>query len=190
MGKKLSEEIFGKVRGDIISGKYSARDFISESEIAKEYGVSKAPVKEALHLLADQGYLVSFPRKGYMVNTFTRAEVNQIQEVRRCLESLCVQRAIEYATDEEIASLRTAIADTTKSDEPEKTVNYRFHMQLAEISGNPVLPQTLERLVNIASMTQLHREADVDNFQHIIDAIAARDLELATEWICKDISYL
>lgn len=185
--KKLSEEIFGKVRGDIIAGRYSARDFISESEIAKVYGVSKAPVKEALHLLADQGYLVSFPRKGYMVNTFSQVEVNQIQEVRRCLEVLCVRRAIEHATDDEIVSLRAAIEDTTKSDEPEKTVNYRFHMRLAEISGNPVLPQTLERLVNIASMTQMHREPDVENFEHIIDALIRRDEETAVQWICKDI---
>ena len=186
--KKLSEEVFAKVRGDIIAGKYSARDFISESEIAKEYNVSKAPVKEALHLLADQGYLVSYPRKGYMVNTFSRDEVNQIQEVRRALETLCVQRVVKYAADDEINSLQEAIMDTTSKDEPEKTVNYRFHMKLAEISGNPVIPQTLEKLVNIASMTQIDRAADIDNFKEIIKALQKRDEKAAVHWIQTDIS--
>ena len=88
MKEKLSEKIFAQLRGEIIAGKYTARDFISESEIAERYGVSKAPVKDALHLLADQGYLVSYPRKGYMVNTFTNEEDNQIQQIRRCLETL------------------------------------------------------------------------------------------------------
>lgn len=188
MKEKLSEKIFAQLRGDIIAGKYTARDFISESEIAERYGVSKAPVKDALHLLADQGYLVSYPRKGYMVNTFTNEEVNQIQQIRRCLETLCVQLAIENATDEEIERLRDTTIGADMSESPEQTVNYRFHMGLAGISGNPVLVKTLEKLVNIASMTQITRRPDYSNFHHIIDALLARDQEQAKYWIITDIA--
>lgn len=188
MKEKLSEKIFAQIRMDIITGKYTARDFISESEIAKRYGVSKAPVKDALHLLADQGYLVSYPRKGYMVNTFSREEINQIQQIRRCLEALCVQLVIEHASDEEIEALCDTIDGADMSVEPENTINYRFHMGLARISGNPMLATTLEKLVNIASMTQLQREPDSRNFRQIIDALLARDKEQAVRLIEKDIA--
>ena len=188
MKEKLSEKIFAQLRGDIIAGKYTARDFISESEIAERYGVSKAPVKDAMHLLADQGYLVSYPRKGYMVNTFTNEEVNQIQQIRRCLETLCVQLAIENATDEEIGRLRDTTIGADMSESPEQTDNYRFHMGLAGISGNPVLVKTLENLVNIASMTQIRRRPDYSNFHHIIDALLARNQEQAKYWIITDIA--
>lgn len=188
MKEKLSEKIFAQLRGDIIAGKYTARDFISESEIAERYGVSKAPVKDALHLLADQGYLVSYPRKGYMVNTFTNEEVNQIQQIRRCLETLCVQLVIENASEADIEALRDTTTGADMSAEPEKTINYRFHMGLANISGNPMLGRTLEKLVNIASMTQIHRTPDVSNFHHIIDALLRRDREQAEYWIKTDIN--
>ena len=188
MKEKLSEKIFAQLRGDIIGGRYTARDFISESEIAQRYGVSKAPVKDALHLLADQGYLVSYPRKVYMVNTFSREEVNQIQQIRRCLETLCVQLVIENATDAQIEALRETITGVDMSAEPEKTINYRFHMGLAGISGNPMLVKTLEKLVNIASMTQIQRMPDSTNFNHIVDALLARDLNQAEYWIKTDIA--
>lgn len=190
MTEKLSETIFKQLRSDIVSGKYSARDFISESEIAEAYSVSKSPVKDALHLLADQGYLVSYPRKGYMVNTFTSEEINHIQQVRRSLETLCVELAVQNATDEDIESLRETILEEGISSEPEKTVNYRFHMGLARISGNPVLVQTLEKLVNIISMDQLNRRADTDNFVHIIDALLKRDTAEAKRWLIHDIIYI
>lgn len=130
MKEKLSEKIFGAAARRYYRGEVHRAGFISESEIAERYGVSKAPVKDALHLLADQGYLVSYPRKGYMVNTFTNEEVNQIQQIRRCLETLCVQLAIENATDEEIERLRDTTIGADMSESPEQTVNYRFHMGL------------------------------------------------------------
>lgn len=188
MKEKLSEKIFAQVRSDIISGKYTARDFISESEIAATYQVSKAPVKEALHLLADQGYLVSYPRKGYMINSYSQEEINQIQQVRRSLELLCIELVIQNATDAEIESLRTAISGDDMSQKPEETINYRFHMGLARISGNKVLAEVLDKLVNIASMTQIRRTPDISNFTHIIEAALKRDVEEAKYWIQTDIS--
>ena len=75
--------------------------------LRKRYQVSKAPVKQALRILAGQGYLTSYPRKGYLVSAYSVEEVNQLQEIRRCLESLCVRLAIQNASDEEIRSLQS-----------------------------------------------------------------------------------
>lgn len=102
MANKLSEQIYGSILKDIVSGVYAPREFISEAQIAAKYGVSKAPVKEAMHILASEGFLLSYPKRGYMVNVYTTEEINNIQEVRRALETLAMRKAIVTATDEEL----------------------------------------------------------------------------------------
>ena len=99
-----------------------------------------------------------------------------------------MQLVIENATDAQIEALRETITGVDMSAEPEKTINYRFHMGLAGISGNPMLVKTLEKLVNIASMTQIQRMPDSTNFNHIVDALLARDLNQAEYWIKTDIA--
>lgn len=109
--------------------------------MAEKYQVSKAPVRDALHLLVKQGYLVSYPRKGYMVNRFSIDEINQIQMIRRQIEHLSVELVIKNATDEQIQSL---YAYTDKKNQEEG--NSEFHLALAGISGNKFLPETLQEL--------------------------------------------
>ena len=77
MEEKLSVKIYDTLRNEIISGKINARTFLSESEVAKRFQVSKAPVRDALHLLNSQGYLTSYPRKGYLVNVYTEKDLQQ-----------------------------------------------------------------------------------------------------------------
>ena len=57
MKEKLSDIIYNAILKDIVTGVYTSRDFISEAQIAAKYGVSKAPVKEAMHILASEGFL-------------------------------------------------------------------------------------------------------------------------------------
>jgi DNA-binding GntR family transcriptional regulator len=188
--EKLSDKIFKEIRSDIIQGKYKSRDFISESMIAKKYGVSKAPVKEAMHNLVSQGYLIIYPRKGYMVNILSKDETNQIQTIRRELGALSVRLAIQNATDEEILSLRFYKDPVEKNMDPRETVNTKFHMRLAEISGNQFLPETVGPLVNKASMSHINEEPDTDHFDKIVDAMLERDEEKAVEYLLEDIRYI
>lgn len=183
MTEKLSTKIYTEVRSDILHGVYGSRDFISEAQIAQKYGVSKAPVKEALHMLADQGFIISYPRKGYMVNVYSNDEINMIQEIRRNLESLCIRRAIRYADDEEIERLRDTFAGEKNSLNPGETINTRFHMALAELSKNDFLPVTLKGLVYKASLSQMGREPDIEHFKHIVEALLERDEEKAIRYL-------
>lgn len=190
MEEKLSSKIYTEIRKDILEGRYQPRDFLSEAQIAAKYGVSKAPVKEALHILADQGYLVSYPRRGYMINTYSDYEIDDIQEIRKTLEALCVRLAIRYASDQDIEALRFYKNADDNNLDPRETINSRFHVGLARISGNPFLPETLQPLVNKASMSQIRGASDTDNFDKILDAMLERNEEEALYWLDKDIRYL
>jgi len=119
MAEKLSEKIYSQLRREIEAGKIDGRTILSECQLATEFNVSKAPVRDALHLLCSQGYLISLPRKGYMVNI-----------------------VIERAADAEIESLRTLISDGCDAKTASETSNAMFHMKLAELSGNKYLPSS------------------------------------------------
>lgn len=189
MKEKISDRIYTEIRKEIIDGVYSARDFISEQQIADRYGVSKAPVKEALHVLADQGFLVGFPRRGYMVNTYSDEEINKIQEVRRALETLCIKKVIKEASDEDIRTLRVYRDDRYEMN-PRATINYSFHIGLARLTGNEFLVESLSPLVSKASMTHIKSDPDVENFEKIVDALLERDEKKAISLLEDDIRYL
>jgi len=192
MAEKLSEKIYNSIKQDIEQGVLDGRDFLSESQLAKDFGVSKAPVRDALHLLCGQGYLISYPRRGYMVNLFSAEEVNQAQVIRRQLEKLCVRLVIETASDEEILTLREFTHDDFGNLDPSKTNNALFHMRMAEISGNKYMPDTLQGLVSKASQAGLRvkSKTDVEKHNRIIDALLARDLAEAEAAIDDDIMFI
>ena len=187
MKESLTEKIYTELRDEILKGEITPRQFISESQIAQRYQVSKAPVKQALKILAGQGYLTSYPRKGYQVSTYSVEEGNQIQQVRRCLESLCVKLAIQNASDEEIRSLQMYEGMDTENLDPRGTINTIFHTRLAELSGNEFLPETLRPLILKSTMSNIRSAPDTEHFEKIVQAMLDRNEELAVKLICEDV---
>lgn len=187
MQPKLSTKIYESIKIDIVEGTLTPRSFLSESEVAKKFNVSKAPVRDALHLLCEQGYLISYPRKGYMVNVYTTDDLNQIQEIRAHLEKLCIMLAIQNASDSEIESLREFTLEDANQSDPIKTNNTLFHMRLAEISKNKFLPDVLKDLLNKVSQIRINAESDLEKHNAIIDALLERNTEKALECLSVDI---
>lgn len=186
MTQKLSNKIYAEIKSRIESGTIDNREFLSEAKVAEEFGVSKAPVRDALHLLADQGYLVSYHRKGYMVNTYTIDEINQIQIIRRQIERLSVELAIENASDEEIKSLKDYALISHNGNKS----NYSFHMQLAKISGNKFLPDALDDFLIKISIAMAGSANENEKHIELIDALLSRDVNLAQKCIDADIHFL
>lgn len=185
MAETKAKKIYEQLEEDLIFGGIDSRTFINAAEIAEKYGVSKAPVRDALQILCSKGLLISYPGRGYMVNYFTDEELNEIQALRRHLEKFSVQTAVENASDEEIRSLSAYL------DGPDRS-NTRFHIALAAIGGNSQLERTVRELVFKVAWSNNPKllglmEADYDIHQKIIDALLARDLETAQKEIEKDI---
>lgn len=187
MTLKLSETIYESIKNDIVTGKLDSRTFLSESETARNFGVSKAPVRDAFHLLCNQGYLISYPRRGYMVNIYTVEDLNKIQEIRIHMEKLSVKLAIERATDEEILSLKEFTKNQHKELDPAKTNNTLFHMRLAKITKNEYLPSVLSDLLNKVSQISINAESNLEKHNNIINALMERNVEKAIDCLEKDI---
>ena len=185
--EKLSEQIYNSIRDDIITGAIDDQTFLTEKELAKRYEVSKAPVRDALHLLCAQRYLISYPRKGYMVARYSQKDVQQMQMVRLPLERLAVELVIANASNEEIAGLRAFNIRQQGTTDPSMTSNA---MHLAQLSGNPYLAQALQPLVNNVARFWIQIDVSMDFSKHndLIDAMLHRDLPLALQILEEDLA--
>ena len=185
MAEKLAEKIYNCIRTEIENGQFDAREFFSEAQLAEKYRVSKATIRDALHLLVGEGFLVSYHRKGYMVNSFSIEEINQIQTIRRSMEHLAAELVIQNATEAEIRSLYGLIDPQGPSD-----ANRAFHLEIAKISGNKYLPEALGGFLSKIYVAMHNDGVDVEKHRAIVEALLARDLDRAVTCLNQDIIFL
>lgn len=148
---RISEYIYRNLRNEIVKGQILPLERLVENQVAKENGVSRTPVREALHQLERDGYIESVPRVGYVVRPLNRRELRVLREIRFINESLAVRWAIDHVTPENILAmeknLEAAEADIKKGrweDFVEKAAD--FHGQLVEASGSARLADLCQNL--------------------------------------------
>ena len=87
----LVELAVDRLRGDILSGRTDPGERLVEEQLTRRFGISRAPLREALRLLAQQGLVEHFPRRGARVATLSDDDVQELYEVRDVLERHAVQ---------------------------------------------------------------------------------------------------
>jgi len=114
----LRERVYNDLRAQILSGKIGAGTRLVETTLAKELGVSRTPVREALHKLGLENLVQSMPRVGYMVNDMSEYDVDDLFATRAAIEQLVARRAIERITPEELDQIERNV---TRTDQVLKT---------------------------------------------------------------------
>lgn len=120
-------------------------DRLVEAEIARDLGISRVPVREALRLLESQGIVVSTPYKGMRLMPVSNRGVAALMQVRLALETLAVREALaQPGGAERFDRLRRAadtFADATRASDPALHVlaEQEFHAELCRSAGNPPL---------------------------------------------------
>lgn len=193
----LANQIYIELREQILDGTIISNDIINEKSLALKYNVSKTPIREALHRLCQEGYLKSYPRKGYMVNETSQQDCCLIQQLRFYLESAAIDRVIETADDEKIKTLYDIIAEPVekkpKEKNPYNAVNTRFHLALAALADNHYIYDVLYQYVSTITrvvikypaMSKLQRKEYHDE---IVEALLERDKEKAKDLLYEDLS--
>jgi len=147
--KTWQEAAVEQLREAIIRGVYQPRQRLKQQELARSLGCSPVPVREALHRLAAEGFVVIDPQRGARVADFNSRDLEEIYEVRMSLEGLAAQRAAERMTPETAGRLR-AILD--KMDAPDISpvdwvrLNWEFHDSLYGCGGQEFLRKTISGL--------------------------------------------
>ncbi|MGZ8374363.1 MAG: GntR family transcriptional regulator [Nitrospira sp.] len=198
----LSLSVVTILKEHIVHWHYPPDHRLTEDELCKTFGVSRSPVREALRVLATDGFVKKLPNRSYAVKQYTIEEIEELYEVRLALELYTVER---LATKQQTAQLAAELADLrhtwTKllqapSKRPEEfaILDTFFHDTLARALGNTAL---LRYLRTINERLTLFRMLDFDRrdraehtcHQHleIVDRIVAKDAQGARAAMQKNI---
>lgn len=146
---KIFDNIYLSLRQDILWLRLKPGTILTESFLAGKFQSSKTPVREALMRLSFDGLVDIFPRRGYCVSAISFADIKDMHEYRWVLESNCLAKAAERATEEQLEHL-DSLSFTDRpfyrdeeprfSREPQKEPrDSEFHIYLAEIAGNAII---------------------------------------------------
>jgi Transcriptional regulators len=192
MKRTIAETIYQELREQIIYGTLQTGAMLGEQEVADRYSSSKMPVREALHHLCQEGYLISYPRRGYVVSNITLEDFAEVQQVRTPLELLSVELIVQHASDADIRTLYSIIDEPPATGWGEYWKNSRFHLALARLSGNKRLYASLEHLIGEVFRAAFRFYPDSvlreqGYHRDIIEALLARDTQQAKEMLLRDL---
>ncbi len=198
--KPLRERILDILRDAIVSGDLKPGQTLVETELAARFGVSRAPLREALQILNNEGLVETIPYHGTTVRRLTRTDIEELYSLRSVLETFAVRRIIAHNSAENIEVLRKLYDDMLAAAEAGdlalvNSIDRAFHDTLLELSQHSLLLSTW----NVVSMRVRQvmallnrRNSDLRTIAYnhlpIIDAIADNDEERAAALIQKHVA--
>lgn len=186
--KTIRRKVYDYLREKLLSGEIPPHEHLIEAKIAQEIGTSRTPVREALHNLELEGLIESIPRVGYVVKPISEEEVEEICEIRRVVEELAAQWAIEKARDRLIEELGKNVAVSEEKVSGGDVMAFveldsQFHEIIARFSDSQrllELAQTLRRHMLRYRIQSIYLSDNVlraiDGHRGILEAIQKRDL--------------
>ena len=187
----LEEQVTATLEEEILTGKLAAGAALTEQSLSTRLGVSRTPIRAALHTLAEEGLINLVPNRGAVVIGVTRDDLIDIYNIRMRLEGLASATAAKRIFPEDLERLRESVELAEfyiqKNDtEHLKELDTAFHSIIYRASGNRMLNKTLSELHrNITSYRKLsltvpgRLERSVGEHREILEAIEAGDAEMA-----------
>lgn len=191
----LSDLIGQTISEAIIAGELTPGMRLREAELAARFGVSRAPLREALRLLEERRLIERLPYSGVRVVEMSATMIADLYELREVLEGIACRRAATRITPEEIAELESLLADEGQYAEAVENGNVArpspirdFHFRVAQISGNAELLRLLStdlwrhaRIYYRTMWKRLWKRSRVTHLEHvrILEALKDRDGEMA-----------
>ncbi|MBJ7223066.1 MULTISPECIES: GntR family transcriptional regulator [unclassified Brenneria] len=178
-------------RGELLPG-----ERLQEARLAKQFGLSRTPIREALHRLETLGLVEPGPQRGLMIAQISYERLRQLFAVREGLERLAMELAVASASDEEIALLQNMVnvEENIVDGKQLHDHNRLFHRQIYRATHNPYLNEMLDNLrIHLSllrgttyDLPERCAEAKKEH-QMIVDALVRRDREAAQEAACQHI---
>ncbi|MBF4768773.1 GntR family transcriptional regulator [Nocardioides agariphilus] len=182
-----------QLRESLISGKITAGSQLSEAALAKAFGVSRGPLREAMQRLLQEGLLRSERNRGIFVKELTQDDIADIYDARSAIESAALRMVVSRGASADLSKLRQACANLAKaaaSGERQSVsdADLSFHAALVNASGSPRLVRMQATLLAETRMciTALEATQDdvatvVDEHRLILEALESGSLETALE---------
>ena len=149
----LSHTLLDALRGAIITGQLKPGQPLVQSQLASQFGVSRAPLREALNRLEEEGLVKSTPYKGTIVAPLLRKDVDEIRSLRNVIEEFAGQLIIEHLTQEQLDAIEAiyqrmqsaaSAGDVTAVD----AEDLALHEKICELSGHSLVMEVWNRYAN------------------------------------------
>jgi len=201
---RLYEQIVQQIEESILKGEFSEGSQLpAERDLAKQFGVSRTAVREAIKALQEKGLVDAFPGRGTFVTNGTSNSMRRsldriiksgepdgwayLVEVREILEPEIAALAALRATDQDLATMQEAI-DVMDSAGPDSDAyieaDLDFHLALAEAAANPIVLTLIDSIVGLLREQRMRifrieggPERGQCHHKHILEAIQRHDAQ-------------
>jgi DNA-binding GntR family transcriptional regulator len=183
----LHEEVATRLRSMVFERQLAPGQWIDELALAREWQISRTPLREALKVLASEGLVTPVPRQGCKVAELSEDDADALFPVMALLEGRCAFEAARKATDADLRRLRQ-LHDELETHAAAHNVdgyyraNHVFHSTVQALAGNRWLDRAtsdLRRFVRLLRGRQLNWpgriEASINEHRVLIDAFEQRD---------------
>lgn len=189
----LRDVVFNTLRQAILTGELKPGERLMEIHLANKLGVSRTPIREAIRKLELEGLVTMIPRRGAEVAQITEKSMNDVLEIRRAMDVLCVELACERIGEEELAQLKVACENfekMVKTPDVKKIAlaDVELHDIILQATGNDRLIQLVH---NLSEQMYRYRYEYIKDFsQHerlveehriIYESLVKKDKETACE---------
>ncbi len=183
----LHEEVATRLRNMIFERQLTPGQWIDELALARDWQISRTPLREALKVLAAEGLVTPVPRQGCKVAEIAEDEADELLPVMALLEGRCAYEAVRKAGEADIRRLQQLHAQlerhaAAQDIEAYYRANHEFHSAVQALAANRWLDRAtgdLRRFVRLLRGRQLHWpgriEASINEHRVLLDAIVQRD---------------
>ena len=195
----LRDVVFKTLRQAILKGNLSPGERLVEIRLAKDLGVSRTPIREAIRMLELEGLVIMIPRRGAEVAGITGKSLRDVLEVRKALEELVIELACERMNEEDIRELDLAMDDFKKAVEKMDLIEIaksdeHFHDVIFKSTDNDKLMLLVGNLREQMYRYRIEYIKDADKrallvteHEGILKALKERDVVMAKEQIRQHI---
>ena len=200
LAKSLEQSVFFKLEEEILNGELKKGDVLTELSLSTRLGVSRTPVRSALHHLAEEGLVKIEANKGVTVVGVSRGDLVDIYTIRMRLEGLASREAAVKISQADLKALRESVELSEfyikkQDSEHLKELDSRFHEIIYRASANPRLEKILSelhrnvRVYRKLSLSFTERlEKSVEEHREILSAIEAKNASEADRLMTEHIS--
>jgi DNA-binding GntR family transcriptional regulator len=168
--ESLSQRAYNQLRRDIIRGRYPQGSRLAEQRLAQDLSISRVPLREAVPLLEHDGFVKTLPRRGAVVTTWTRKMLDDLFDLRLCLEAgAAVYAAKHVAQGGSLAPLDQALAqahDAAHAGDPYRIAQTStgFHEAIVDVADNELMTRLMRSVAGrVMWLIYLTPQPDVDH---------------------------
>lgn len=194
------------IKSRIIECTYPPGAKISEARLVDELGVGRSPIRSALGRLRSEGWIDVTPQSGSYVKSLSEHEMKEIFDFRLLLETHVARLAAQNISDEQLRKLRLELRrakplDTEGNDQATfdefDTLDSLVHATIYDVGGNSLMSRVLQNLQeksqwlkkSTSPSTPARKKTWIAELERIIDALEARDPELAARRVSEHIGH-